>query len=107
MRFIEIFNKKKFTLISVFLFLYVAFNLLEGERGVISYFEKQKIKKQLIQEKKLFTTQLVFFEKKIDLLTSKIDLDYLEILYRIKFMVGKLNEKIYVNKNETETSRKN
>ena len=107
MRFIEIFNKKKFTLISVFLFLYVAFNLLEGERGVISYFEKQKIKKQLIQEKKLFTTQLVFFEKKIDLLTSKIDFDYLEILYRIKFMVGKLNEKIYVNKNETETSRKN
>ena len=107
MRFIEIFNKKKFTLISIFLFLYVVFNLLEGERGLVSYFEKQKIKKELIQEKQLLTKQLVFFEKKIDLLTSKIDLDYLEILYRKKFMVGKVNEKIYVNQNETETSRKN
>ena len=107
MGFIEIINKKKFTLISIFLLLYVVFNLLEGERGLVSYYEKQKIKEQLIQEKQSLTTQLYLFEKKINLLTSKIDLDYLEILYRIKFMVGKLNEKIYVNTNETETSRKN
>ena len=45
MRFVEIINKRKFTLISIFLFLYLIFNLLEGERGLISYFEKQKIKK--------------------------------------------------------------
>jgi len=107
MRFVEIINKKKFTLISIFLLLYVVFNLLEGERGLVSYYEKQKIKEQLIQEKQSLTTKLYFFEKKIDLLTSKIDLDYLEILYRKKFMVGKLNEKIYVNRNETATSRKN
>jgi len=44
MKFVEIFNHKKFTLISIFLFLYVIFNLLEGERGLISYYEKQKIK---------------------------------------------------------------
>ena len=52
MRFIEIINQKKFTLISIFLFLYVILNLLDGERGLISYYEKQKIKEQLIQEKK-------------------------------------------------------
>ena len=107
MRFVEVINRKKFTLISIFLFLYVIFNLFEGERGIISYYEKQKIKKQLIQEKKLLVTQLNLFEKKIDLLTNRIDLDYLEILYRKKFLAGKKNEKIYVNKNETETSRKN
>tara|TARA_B100000029_G_scaffold508893_1_gene596816 strand:- start:261 stop:584 length:324 start_codon:yes stop_codon:yes gene_type:complete len=107
MRFIEVINKKKFALVSIFLFLYVIFNLFEGERGIISYYEKQKIKKQLIQEKKLLTTQLNFFEKKIELLTNKVDLDYLEILYRKKFLIGKENEKIFVNKNETETSRKN
>ena len=44
MRFVKIINNKKFTLISIFLFLYVFINLLEGERGIISYLEKQKIK---------------------------------------------------------------
>ena len=107
MKFVEIINHKKFTLISIFLFLYVILNLLDGERGLISYYEKQKIKEQLIQEKKLHVTQLNLFEKKISLLTDRLNLDYLEILYRKKFMVGKANEKIYVNINESKTSRKN
>ena len=51
MRFLQINNHKKFTLIGVFLFLYVALNLLDGERGLISYYEKQKIKQQLTKEK--------------------------------------------------------
>jgi len=107
MRFIEIINHKKFTLISISLCLYVMLNLFDGERGLISYFEKQKIKEQLIQEKKSLVTQLNLFEKKINLLTNRINLDYLEISYRKKFMVGKVNEKIYVNSNEAKTSRKN
>ena len=45
MRFIQVINHKKFTLISTFLFLYVLLNLVDGERGLISYFEKQEIKK--------------------------------------------------------------
>ena len=96
MRFVEIINIWKFTLISIFLFLYLIFNLLEGERGLISYFEKQKIKKQLINDEKLLTLQLDLVEKKISLLTDRIDLDYLEMLYRKKFMVGKKNEKVFV-----------
>ena len=51
MGFIEIINRKKFALVSIFLFFYVIFNLLEGERGLISYFEKNKIKEELIQKK--------------------------------------------------------
>ena len=107
MKFVEIINQKKFALISIFLFLYVIFNLLEGERGLISYYEKQKIKEQLIQEKKLLVTKLNLFEKKISLLTDTINVDYLEMLYREKFVIGKANEKIYVNNNEDKTSRKN
>ena len=72
-------------------------NLLDGERGLISYYEKQKIKTQLIQEKKSLVTQLTFVEKKNSLLTDTIDLDYLEILYRKKFMIGKSSEKIYIS----------
>ena len=96
MRFIEIINHKKFTLISISLCLYVMLNLFDGERGLISYFEKQKIKEQLLQEQKLLAFRIDSIEKKNSLLTDTIDIDYLETLYRKKFMVGKPNEKIYV-----------
>ena len=95
MKFVEIINNKKFTLISIFLFLYVIFNLLDGERGLISYYEKQKMKEQLIEEKKALSIELAKVEKKNMLLSDKIDLDYLEMLYREKFMFGKPNEYIY------------
>ena len=97
MRFIQTINKKRFTLITIFLFLYVLINLLDGQRGLISYYEKQKIKEQLIEEKNALSVKLAKVEKKNMLLTDKIDLDYLEILYRQKFMVGKSNEYIYKN----------
>ena len=95
MRFVQIINQKKFTLITVFLFLYVLLNLLDGQRGLISYYEKQKIKEQLIEEKKALSIKLAKVEKKNMLLTDKVDIDYLEMLYREKFMVGKSNEQIY------------
>ena len=49
----------------------------------------------------------LLLEKKINLLTNKVNLDYIEMLYREKFLVGKPNEKIYVDIDETKTSRKN
>ena len=97
MRFVEKINQKKFALISIFLFLYVILNLLDGERGLISYYKKLMNKQELILEKEILTTQLNYIEKKNSLLTDKIDLDYLEMLYRKKFMVGKTNEKIYMD----------
>ena len=98
MRFVETINKKKFTLISIFLFLYVMLNLLDGERGLISYYEKQKRIEQLFQDKELLVLKLDSIEKKNSLLTDIIDTDYLETLYRKKFMVGKINEEIYINR---------
>ena len=95
MRFLQIINQKKFTLITVFLFLYVLINLLDGQRGLISYYEKQKIKEQLIKERKTLFIKLAMVENKNKLLTGNVDLDYLEIIYREKFMVGKPNEHIY------------
>ena len=95
MRFVQIINQKKFTLITVFLFLCVLINLLDGQRGLISYYEKQKIKEQLVEEKKALSIKLAIVENKNMLLTDKMDLDYLEILYRKKFMFGKSNEHIY------------
>ena len=98
MRIVEILKKNYFLLISTFFFIYIAFNLLDGERGLFSFFEKKQIQKQLIQEKDNLTAELNDVEKKILLLSENIDLDYLEILYREKFFYGKANEKVYLNR---------
>ena len=96
MKFVEIINRKKITLISIFLCLYVMLNLLDGERGLISYYEKQKVIEKLFQEKKTLLLQLNLIEKKNSLLTDNINIDYLDTLYRKKFMFGKVNEKVYL-----------
>ncbi len=63
MKFVEIISKKRFVLISIFLFLYVALNLFDGQRGLISYYEKQKAIEQLLQEKESLVFQLDLVEK--------------------------------------------
>ena len=98
MRIVEILKKNYFLLISTFFFIYILFNLLDGERGLFSYFEKKEIQNQLIHKKNNLTVELDDVEKKILLLTENIDLDYLEILYREKFFYGKPNEKVYLNR---------
>ena len=98
MRIVEILKKNYFLLISTFFIIYIAFNLLDGERGLFSYFEKKEIQNQLIQEKNNLIAELNEVEKKILLLTENIDLDYLEIIYREKFLYGKENEKVYLNR---------
>ena len=85
------------TFIVILLFLYVLLNLLDGERGLISYYKKQQIKKDLFNEREMLVARLTSIEKKNSLLTEKIDLDYLETLYREKFVVGKTKEHIYHN----------
>ena len=46
MRLIESLKKKKIILLNIFLTLYVGTNLIGGERGLVSYFEKKKIQTQ-------------------------------------------------------------
>tara|TARA_B110000014_G_C19641332_1_gene338018 strand:- start:115 stop:339 length:225 start_codon:yes stop_codon:yes gene_type:complete len=71
-------------------------NLIDGERGLISYFEKKNTISNLIEKKESLTNKLNLTEKKNSMLTDAVDLDYLEIIYREKFMVGKKNEKVFV-----------
>ena len=63
--FLKKLNKKKFVLFSIFLFIYLSFILFNGERGLISYFEKQKVKKNLIKKQELLQTKLILVEKKM------------------------------------------
>ena len=77
------------------LFSYVLLNFLDGERGLISYYEKKNTRQKLLYEKNILTDQLAKIEDKNQLLLEDIDLDYLEILFREKFIFGKPTEHIY------------
>ena len=94
-------KKHYFLLLSTFLFFYVFFNLLDGERGLISYFEKKEQYKNMQNKKNELTIQISGLEHKISLLSDHIDLDYIETLVREKFFFGQKGEKVYlINNNE-------
>ena len=93
-------KKNYFILIFTILFLYFFFNLLDGERGLISYFEKNNILEELNNEKIEMANKIYELELKNSLLTDNLDLDYIEILIREKFLFGKKDEKIYLIKND-------
>ena len=91
-------KKNYFLLISIFLILYFFFNLLEGERGLFSYFKKKQILANLHNYEVNLTNKIKNFEFKNFLLSDKLDLDYVEILIREKFLFGKEGETLYIIK---------
>ena len=91
-------KKNYFVLIITFLFLYFFFNLFDGERGLISYYEKKDILTNLKDQKKVLTNKIEDLEFKNSLLSENLDLDYIETLIREKFLFGKKGEKIYIIK---------
>ena len=94
-------KKNYLLLVSTFLILYFFFNLLSGQRGLISYFEKKEILKNLKQQESLIINQISDLEFKNSLLSDNLDLDYIESLIREMFVFFKKNEKIYIiKKNE-------
>ena len=98
---LERLKKNYFLLISIFLILYFFFNLLSGQRGLISYFEKKQILKNLQKQESLLINQIKDLDFKNSLLSDNLDLDYIETLIRERFIFGKKNEKIYmIKKNE-------
>ena len=91
-------KKNYFTLIVTFLFIYFFFNLLDGDRGLISYMEKKDIYKQLKNDQITLNSKIEDLEHKNSLLTENIDLDFIEILIREKFLFGKEGETTYIIK---------
>ena len=91
-------KKNYFLLISTFLILYFFFNLLDGERGLFSYFKKKEILMNLQKEEADLTSKIEGLEFKNSLLTDKLDLDYVETLIREKFLFGKEGETLYIIK---------
>ena len=92
-------KKNYFILISTFFFLYFFFNLLDGKRGLISYFEKKQSLEDLKIQKVELNGKINNLELKNSILTDDIDLDYIETLIRQKFLFGKKGETVYIIKN--------
>tara|TARA_B100000965_G_scaffold395300_1_gene408646 strand:- start:866 stop:1162 length:297 start_codon:yes stop_codon:yes gene_type:complete len=92
MTIIKIFKNKKLFLLNMFLALYVFINLIGGERGLISYFEKKNMAKQLSKAELILKSELNEYENKNRLLSKNLDLDFLDQLYREKLMLGTKDE---------------
>tara|TARA_Y100001970_G_scaffold272359_1_gene368984 strand:- start:1281 stop:1574 length:294 start_codon:yes stop_codon:yes gene_type:complete len=91
MRLIESFKKKKLILLNIFLTLYIGINLIGGERGLISYIEKKKTFRALVEKEGNLKEELKVLKHKINLITNN-DLDYLDMLYRDKLKYGTKDE---------------
>ena len=89
-------KKNYFLLITTFLFLYFFFNFLDGERGLFSHFKKKNLLINLQNEEIELTNKVKAIEFKNSLLTSNLDLDYIETLLRQKFLLGNKDEKFYI-----------
>ena len=91
-------KKNYFILIVTFLFIYFFFNLLGGDRGLISFIKKKEIYEDLKIKQNDLRIKIQDLEHKNSLLTENIDLDFIEILIRDKFLFGKEGETTYIIK---------
>ena len=96
---LRLIKRNYFLLISIFLIFYFGFNLVSGERGLFSYIEKKELLSNLKKEELTLTSKIEDVDHKNSLLSTNLDLDYIETLIRERFLFGKKNETIYIIKN--------
>ena len=99
MGFFRVLKKRKILFINVFLLLYISINLFMGERGLISYYEKKSLLNDLNEEKTLLTKNITDIERKNNLLSEKLDFDFVDTLIRQSFKFGN-KEDILININD-------
>ena len=97
---LRLIKKNYFLLTSIFLIFYFIFNLVSGERGLFSYFEKKELLSDLKKEETLLIMKIEDIDHKNSLLSTNLDLDYVEILIRERFLFGKKGETIYLIKKD-------
>ena len=80
--------------------LYFGFNLVSGERGLFSYIEKKELLSNLKKKEISLTNKIADMDHKNSLLSTNLDLDYVETLIRERFIFGKEGETIYIIKKD-------
>ena len=97
---LRLIKKNYLLLISLFLILYFGFNLVSGERGLFSYIEKKELLSNLKKKEISLTNKIADMDHKNSLLSTNVDLDYVETLIRERFLFGKEGETIYIIKKD-------
>jgi len=97
---LRLIKRNYFLLISIFLILYFGFNLMSGERGYFSYIKKKELLSDLKKEELTLTNKINDLDHKNSLLSTNLDLDYIETLIRERFLFGKKEETIYIIKKD-------
>ena len=97
---LRLIKRNYFLLISLFLILYFGFNLVSGERGLFSYIKKKELLSNLKNEELTLINKIEDMDHKNSLLSTNLDLDYIETLIRERFLFGKEGETIYIIKND-------
>ena len=97
---LRLIKRNYFLLVSIFLIFYFAFNLVSGERGLFSYIEKKELLFNLKKEESSLVSKIEDLDHKNSLLSTNLDLDYIEILIRERFLFGKKDETIYIIKKD-------
>ena len=97
---LRLIKRNFFLLTSIFLIFYFIFNLVSGERGLFSYFEKKELLSNLKNEEALLINKIEDIDHKNSLLSTNLDLDYVEILIRERFLFCKKDETIYLIKKD-------
>jgi len=95
---LRLIKRNYFLLISIFLIFYFGFNLVSGERGLFSYIEKKALLSNLKKDEISLTNKIEDMDHKNSLLSTNLDLDYIETLIRQRFLFGKEDETIYIIK---------
>ena len=97
---LRLLKRNYFLLISFFLIFYFGFNFVSGERGLFSYIEKKELLSNLKNEELTLISKIEDMDHKNSLLSTNLDLDYIETLIRERFLFGKKGETIYIIKND-------
>ena len=93
-------KRNYFLLTSIYFIFYFAFNLVSGERGLFSYTDQKDLLSNLKKEELLLTNKIQDLDHKNSLLSTNLDLDYVETLIRERFLFGKKDETIYIIKKD-------
>ena len=97
-KFLLFFKNYKFIIINIFLIMYFVINFFDGNRGYFSFQNKKLEYQSLVEVEKNLKIKNQQLKEENEALTTKINLEFIDEMYRKKFLVGKKGEKLIIIK---------
>ena len=97
-KFFLFFKNYKFIIINIFLIMYFVINFFDGNRGYFSFQNKKLEYLSLVEVEKNLKIKNQQLKEENEALTTKINLEFIDEMYRKKFLVGKKGEKLIIIK---------